>query len=482
MNLGNIAQILGAASEGRELPSRLACTEPHGYSIDSRTIKPGDLFFAMQGPNNDGHKFLSDAFEKGAVAAVVEKATTSPLASPPDQEEIELRLIRVDNTLDALHSLASAIVRSWEGCEVAITGSAGKTTTKELTAAMLAHRGSTSRTLGNLNNEYGLPLSVLAMESEGHHADEYEFAVFEMGMNHMGEISRLAAIAPPSIGVVTNVSAVHLEFFSSEDEIAEAKSELISGVRPGGWGVLNADDKRVFRMRELRDDLRIRTFSIEGPADVTSRDCRSAGIYGEEFKLVTPSGEATVRLPLIGVHNIYNALAAAAVAELCGVPVETIAATLEQAKTSKMRGEVIRFREGFTLIDDSYNSNPTALLAQFSALSGYERRIVVAGEMLELGTKAAALHRDAGRVMGGNGVEMLIGVRGLAINMVEGARDAGIPDERAIFVDEPEQAAEVLAGRLRAGDIVLVKGSRGVRMERFVERIKARFDVIGARN
>jgi len=482
MKLGEIAQIVSAASARQEAGSLLDDVEPRGYSIDSRTIKAADLFFAIRGEKNDGHRFVADAFDRGAVAAVVEKATTSPLRAGPGGEDIEPRLIRVSDTLAALQTLASEVIRSWEGCEISITGSAGKTTTKELTAAVLAERWPTLKSSGNLNNAYGLPLSVLGMESDGHHAGDFEYAVLEMGMNHMGEISTLVAIAPPSIGVVTNVSAVHLEFFSSEDEIAQAKSELVQGIRPGGWAVLNADDERVIRMRELREDLRIRTFSIEGVADVTSRDRRSGGVHGEQFRLVTPSGEATVNLPLIGIHNVYNALAAAAVADLCGVPTDGIAAALGRAITAKMRGEVIRFRKGFTIIDDSYNSNPAALLGQFFALSRSGRRIVVAGEMLELGPKGPWFHYNAGQLMGEDRVEMLIGVRGLAIKIVEGAREAGIAEDRAIFVEQPEQAAEILSTELSAGDVILVKGSRGVGMERFVDRVKQLFEVARGEN
>jgi len=317
------------------------------------------------------------------------------------------------------------------------------------------------------------------MESDRRHASDFEYAVLEMGMNHKGEIARLAGIAPPSIGLVTNVSAVHLEFFSSEDEIAEAKSELIRGIRPGGWAVLNADDKRVIRMREIRGDLGVRTYGIEATAEVTAREVQSSGVNGQAFTLVTPSGEARVDLPLIGIHNVYNALAAAAVGDLCGVPLDQMAAAFGQTSTAKMRGEVIRFREGFTLIDDSYNSNPAALLAQFFALTGCNRRIVVAGEMLELGPKGPWFHHNAGEVMGSNKVDVLIGVRGLASDIVEGARQAGLPEDRAIFVEEPEEAAEILAGRLRAGDLILVKGSRGVGMERFVRKLKQVFEVLG---
>jgi UDP-N-acetylmuramoyl-tripeptide--D-alanyl-D-alanine ligase len=479
MKLGRIAQILAGASAAERLPTSLLDIEPLGYSIDSRTMRSGELFVAIRGEKNDGHRFLADAFDRRAVAAVVEKATTSPLRAGPDGEEIDSRLIRVPDTLAALQALASEVIKTWDGCEIAITGSAGKTTTKELTAALVANLGPTLKTTGNLNNEYGLPLSVLAMESDKRHASDYEYAVLEMGMNHMGEIARLAGIAPPSIGVVTNVSAVHLEFFRSEDEIAEAKSELIQGIRPGGWAVLNADDTRVIRMREIRDDLRVRTYGIETAADVTSRALQSAGVGGQSFTLVTPSGEAKVELPLIGMHNVYNALAAAAVADVCGLDTPQIAATLGQASTAKMRGEIVRFREGFTLIDDSYNSNPAALLAQFFALTGGNRRIVVAGEMLELGSRGPWFHHNAGEVMGSNNVDILIGVRGLASHIVEGARNAGLPEDRAIFVEEPEEAAAALADRLRAGDLVLVKGSRGVGMERFVGRLKQLFEVLG---
>jgi UDP-N-acetylmuramoyl-tripeptide--D-alanyl-D-alanine ligase len=479
MNLGRITQILSGGSLKEGLHSPMDEIEPLGYSIDSRTIRSGDLFFAIRGTHSDGHRFIADAFDRGAVAAVVEKATTSPLRAGPDGEEIESRLIRVADTLGALQSLACDVIKSWGGCEIAITGSSGKTTTKELTAAIVAGRGRTLKTSGNLNNEYGLPLSVLAMESDMHHAADFEYAVLEMGMNHMGEIARLVGIAPPLIGVVTNVSAVHLEFFSSEDEIAEAKSELIRGIRPGGWAVLNADDERVLRMKELRDDIRIRTFGVEGNADVTSRDVQSDGVAGQAFTLVTPSGETRVGLPLMGIHNVYNALAAAAVADLCGVPIDQIGATLGQASTSKMRGEVIRFRQGFTLIDDSYNSNPAALLAQFFALSGSGRRIVVAGEMLELGPRGPWFHHNAGQVMGTDHVDMVIGVRGLARHIVEGARQAGLAEDRAIFVEEPEEAAGTLAGFLRTGDLVLVKGSRGVGMERLVAKLKQAFEVLG---
>ena len=479
MKLGRIAQILAGPSVQEKLQTPLQDIEPLGYSIDSRTIRTGELFFAIRGEKNDGHRFLTEAFDRGAVAAVVENATTSPLRAGSDGEEIESRLIRVADTLAALQSLAAEVIKSWDGCEIAITGSAGKTTTKELTAATVANLGPTIKTTGNLNNEYGLPLSVLAMESDERHAGDFEYAVLEMGMNHMGEIAKLAAIAPPSIGVVTNVSAVHLEFFSSEDEIAEAKSELIRGIRPGGWAVLNADDKRVIRMREIRDDVRVRTYGIEGAADVTSRDMQSAGVNGQAFTLVTPSGEARVDLPLIGIHNIYNALAAAAVGDLCGVGTGQIAATLGHSSTAKMRGEVVRFREGFTLIDDSYNSNPAALLAQFFALTGCDRRIVVAGEMLELGPRGQWFHHNAGEVMGRNNVDLLIGVRGLASEIVDGARQAGLSEDRATFVEKPEEAAELLAGKLRAGDLVLVKGSRGVGMERFVGKLKQLFEVLG---
>src|SRR2546423_1953886 len=472
MKFSEVAKRLGATA-----PESLGEREPLGYSIDSRTIRAGDLFFAIRGERHDGHQFVADVLNKGALAAIVSRqfqpAQTDSLPS-------DARLIRVGDTLAALQSLASSVLRDWRGQEVAITGSMAKPTTKEMPAAALGAAGRVIKTTGNLNNDYGLPLSILKMESDGAHADDFDYAVFEMGMNHKGEIARLAEIAPPDCGVVTVVAPVHLEFFDSVDSIAEAKAELVAGIKPDGVAVLNADDPRVARMREMRSDIAYRMFGIESHADVTARDIEADGLSGTRFRLVTPRGDVDVRLAVAGRHNVYNALAAAAVADYYDAPLAGISEALGHAASPRMRGEVVRLTNGVTLIDDSYNSNPRALVEMvktFSANRDVERCIVVAGEMLELGTSGAALHREAGRQIAGLGIDLLIGVRGLAAEIVEGAREVGMPAEATIFCATPEEAAEVLQRRARRGDLILVKGSRGVKTEIIVERMKKQWSV-----
>ncbi len=384
-------------------------------------------------------------------------------------------LIPVEDTLAALQRLASSLLSNWRGREVAVTGSMGKTTTKEMTASCLARAGRVMKTAGNFNNDYGLPLSILKMESGGAKAEDFDFAVLEMGMNHKGEIARLARIAPPDIGVVTVVAPVHLEFFSSVNEIAEAKGELIEGIKSGGAAILNADDTRVSRMRDLRDDIDFRTFGLDRAADVTARDIKHEGLGGTGFLLVTPRGEVEARLPVAGRHNLYNALAAAAAADYFQTPLDEIASALGESASPRMRGEVISFEEGFTIIDDSYNSNPRALIEMVETISAnkdFKRKVVVAGEMLELGETGPELHREAGRQIARLGVDLLIGVRGLAEHLVAGAIGGGLARERATFCGTPEEAARVLESHARAGDLILVKGSRGVKTEIVVQQMR----------
>ncbi len=461
MKLDEIIRILGSAS------SDTLDREPRGYSIDSRTAREGDLFFAIRGEVHDGHRFVADTLAKGAMAAVVSHDFY-------EAQTDRSKLIPVRDTLDALQSLASAVLKRWRGREVAITGSMGKTTTKDMTAVALSTRGRVMKTTGNLNNAFGLPLSILKMETDGSRAEDFDFAVLEMGMNHRGELTGLARIAPPDLAVVTNVAAVHLEFFSSLDEIAEAKSELVLGVKPRGAAALNSDDERVARMRNLRSDIEVRTFGIANDADVMARDIKTAGLNDTRFILQTPRGSCDARLPLAGRHNIYNALAAATTADFYEAPIEAIAASLAESSSPRMRGEVIHFQESFTLVDDSYNSNPTALFEMASAIASAhsERKIIVAGEMLELGASAEELHRASGRRLAGLGIDMLIGVRGLASEIITGAREAGMSNDATFFCETPDEAGRLLAREARSGDLILVKGSRGVKTEIVVERMK----------
>src|SRR6185369_12084840 len=358
-----------------------------------------ELFFAIRGENYDGHRFVIDAIAQRSIAAVVARGF---LDSEPGRQidPQKAALIVVDDTLAALQTLAQTVIKNWRGEVIAITGSVGKTTTKEMTAAMLSRQSRVVKTTGNLNNHYGLPLSILKMESDEWRSSEFDYAVLEMGMNHKGEIAALTGIAPPNAGIVTVVAPAHLEFFSSVDEIAEAKAEMVTGIVPGGLAILNADNERVARMAAMRLDIDSRTFGIDHDADVMARDINTDAIGESSFTLVTQRGQIRARVPLAGRHNIYNALAAAAVADHYDTRLEDIADALSGLSAPGMRGEIVRLRGGITLIDDSYNSNPRALFEMVSTVAANResrRRIVVAGEMLELGPSAAELHREAGR-------------------------------------------------------------------------------------
>jgi UDP-N-acetylmuramoyl-tripeptide--D-alanyl-D-alanine ligase len=338
------------------------------------------------------------------------------------------------------------------------------------------------RSRKNYNNELGVALSVLQMETDGARPEEFDVAVLEMGMSMPGEIARHCLVAPPDVAVLTLVAPVHLEFMGSVEAIAAGKAQLVEGMKPGGTAVLNADDERVLAMRAKATHAgRVITYGVTNEADVRALGVETVGVGASRFTLKTPEGEALVVLPMHGRHNVANALAAAAAAVSFGVGVEEIAAALSTAAPSEKRGEVLRFKEGFVVVDDSYNSNPRSLLSMAEAVAqggeGVERRVVVAGEMLELGEEGAALHREAGREIAGFGVDVLWGVRGLGRELVEGARAAGMSEAVTRFFEDSNAAGEALAGFVRPGDLVLVKGSRGVHTEKVVEALKERFEL-----
>ncbi len=474
MKLGEVIQLISSPASA----SPLLDTEPLGYAIDSRTVRPAELFFAIKGEHHDGHDFVADALNRGALAAVVSRDFAASSAA----QTLSPNLIAVDDPITALQKLAAALLSRWPGREIAITGSMGKTTTKEMTAAALAYGGRVMKTTGNFNNEIGLPLSILKMESDGARAADFDFAVLEMGMNHAGELTRLTRIAPPDFAVVTNVAPVHLEFFRSVEEIADAKAELIEGVKSGGAAALNVDDPLVAGMCNRRTDIDFRTFGIDCPASVRASHINLVGIEQTQFTLETQSGNVEVTLPTAGRHNLYNALAAATAADYYHIPLPQIALALSDFVSPKMRGHIYRFQPGFRLIDDSYNSNPRALIEMARTLATdaeAQRRIVVAGEMLELGESGAELHQQTGREIAALGIDVLIGVRGLAKYLVAGALEAGMQSAEAVFCETPEAAANVLQSTAQAGDLILVKGSRGVKTEIVVEKIKAEFNLFG---
>lgn len=472
MNLREIAHLLGASEN---LDEKLAQCVPTNFVIDSRAVQAGALFIAIPGERVDGHQFVREVFEKGACAAiVVHQRLLATQQWPVDLGEHFGRLLFVENAAAAIQQFAARVLAHWNRPIVAITGSAGKTTMKDLTAQVLTAKGRVHKSLGNLNTSYGLPLTVGRMVSNGATPLDSDLVVLEMGMSSFGEIARLVDMAPPTVGIVGNVGTAHIEFFGTQQRIARAKAELVDGIKSGGTAVLNADDPLVLQMRERRNDLNILRFGIENEAEIKARAIAvMPELQGTRFWLVTPAGEAEVSLPLLGRHNVYNALAAATAGVAFGLSAKEIAQQLNAATPSQMRGEIVRLSNGATVIDDSYNSNPPALLQAARAMieaPGFTRRIVVAGEMLELGEQGAQMHQDCGQTLAELGIEKLIGVRGLAHALVNSAQTAGLNDAR--FAETPEAAAELVLNDCRAGDLVLVKGSRGVRTEKVVQRLK----------
>lgn len=464
MILAEIAAILGA-SVG--VPERVVA----GYSIDSRTLQPGQLFFALRGPRFDGHNFLPQALERQAAGAVVEEAYRAQ--SPPS---LAPALIFVPDPARALQQLAQELRRRWGKHVVGITGSTGKTTTKELTAAVLGERLAVLKSPGNLNNHYGLPLALLALEPR------HEVAVVELAMSAAGEIGQLARIAGPQVGVVTNVAPAHLQFFDSLDSIARAKRELIENLTAPAAAVLNFDDLRVRGFREGFSG-RVLTFGFREGADFRALDVLPSPRGGSRFRVKGPEREGTFDLPLPGRHNVQNALAAVATASLFGVTAEEAARALARVSSLPQRCEIITLPGDIILLNDSYNSNPLAMERMLETLAswpGARRRMVVAGEMLELGTQAPQWHRDVGRRCAESGVDWLLAVQGDARYFLEGAREAGLPGGRMRFFSTSQEAGQFAATLVAAGDVVLVKGSRGVHLEKAVEWLVSSREVSAA--
>ncbi len=459
------------------------------YSIDSRSVGAGELFFALSqkdyvragfnGEFADGHQFIAASFAAGAIAAV---ARIDRVEGDPDLEALKGRLLLVDDAIAALQQLAHRVYQSWGKKVVAITGSAGKTTAKELTAHVLKSAGyRVLKSERNYNNGLGLPLSVLRMVSEGHSPDQYDLAVLEMGMSSpTHEIQRLCKITPPDVGVELIVAPVHLEYLGTIENIAAAKAELIEGLKPDGTAILNADDQLVLNMREKHKGPTL-TFGIDNQADVSASHIDTSSLGRISFHLQTPLGSADASLPMSGRHNLSNALAAAAVGTSFGLGPSVIAEGLRTAFPPKMRGEVIDFAAGFTVIDDSYNSNPRSLLNMVRTMmeggSDSRRLLVVAGEMLELGPEEAELHREAGREIARMGIDVIWGVRGLGKQIVEGAKEAGGHNVR--FFEDSAAAAQGLLEEVQEGDLVLVKGSRGVATDKIVAALRDRFPLVG---
>jgi UDP-N-acetylmuramoyl-tripeptide--D-alanyl-D-alanine ligase len=455
-----------AAVVGGDLAAGDPASPIDGFSIDTRTLKPGDLFFGIRGERFDGDEFTGNALEAGAMGVV-----TARTEVPLDRSTGTPVAIVVRDTTEALQALARHVRRESKARVVAITGSAGKTTTKEAAAAFLTTRYRVFRNRGNLNNHIGLPLSLLELR----HGPEV--AVVEFGMSHTGEIATLTAIAEPEVRVWTNVAEAHLEFFSSVEEIADTKAEILGGAQADTLLVANADDPRVTK-RIAGFHGRVVTFGIDQPADVRATNAREMGIDGTVAVLETYAGSAEIRVPLVGRGNLANVLAAAAVAIEMDVPVAEIAVAVTKLKPVTGRGEVVKLK-GVTVVDDSYNSNPRALEQALNVLAqeaGAARLAAVLGEMLELGPRSREFHEYLGRRAAETGLAWLVTVGGdPARAMAEAAVAAGMDRASVRYASASDEAPDAVLGLIKVGDLVLVKGSRGVRTEKVVSRLKVEF-------
>ena len=453
--------VLEAPSSVTNVGALMVC----GYSIDSRTVAAGELFFAVRGERLDGHDFVTAALERGAIAAVVSRARVATL---PDAALCAPLLIAEDPLL-ALQALAAHVRRQWGRRVVAITGSAGKTTTKEAAAAALGAKFNVLKSQGNLNNNFGLPLELLRL------APEHEIAVIEMGMNHLGEIATLARIASPDWGVVTNVGNAHIENFAEgQAGIARAKYELVAALPANGVAFLNCSDPYVSQFG--RDFMGQVVYFGAGPcADPQFLDASEdlAGLH-IKFRAGKRTGKLTLRL--LGAHNASNALAGLAVALEAGVDLDEAVAALESLTPSDKRGQVIEI-DGVTILNDSYNSNPEALRSMIQTLAARPagRRILVAGEMLELGDHGPGLHAACGQAAAQAGLDLVAGVQGNAGFLAAAACTGGVA---SMFLPDAEAAGRWLKQTIQPGDVVLVKGSRGVHLERAIEAVTTRIATV----
>lgn len=425
------------------------------FSIDSRTVAPGAFFFAIKGRHYDGHDFLYDAIAKGARG----------LAAHRDMDELRIfpNVVMVKDTLKSLQELARWVRARSSTTVIGVTGTTGKTSTKDFIATLLGKNALKSE--GNLNNQYGLPLSILKLKQGQTHA------VLEMGMSTPGEIKRLCQIAQPNVGVVTNISPVHMQTMKTIDNVARAKAELIEALPKDGLAILNGDDPRVMKISKRFRGRKL-TYGFGAGNRYRATRLRCLGTRGMKFTLTIGSRRATVTAHVLGRHSVSNLLAAVAVADAMGVPMKTIVRRLHSVRPAQLRGEVVKLPNGALLLNEAYNSNPRALEAAVETLVSFPckgRRVLVAGDMLELGKRSRLMHLESGRQIGRQrGLHALITVGGEAAAFAEGARKMGFRGEMKSFRDA-SQTGEFLRNTLQPGDVVVVKGSRGVALEKIID-------------
>jgi len=427
-----------------------------GVSTDSRRIRPGDLFIPLIGENFDGHDFIKPAFENGAAASLTQKET---IHFPGKT------MIVVKDTLIALQNLAAWYRNSFNIPFIGITGSVGKTSTKEMVACALSGRYNVLKNEGNLNNEIGVPLTIFRLEPE------HEAAVVEMGMSGFGEIRALTNIVRPKIGIITNIGISHIEKLGSRQNILKAKLELLEGLQPDGLLILNGDDVMLSGAKELLN-CRTVSYGLEEGVDYQAYNIRSRGEYGVDFNVMVQGIEYSVQLPVPGVHNVYNALAAIAAGLELGVPMHDLQKGISHFTAGKMRMNIIR-SNGMIIINDAYNAGPQSMKAALDVLSELDssRKIAVLGDMLELGDWSEQAHTETGIQAARKEVDYIIAVGKEAAHIIKGAVDSGFNPERTAHFSCNSDAVGYLRNLIRQGDAILVKGSRGIMMEQIVQAL-----------
>jgi len=426
-----------------------------GITTDSRKITAGVLFVALKGERFNGEDFAADALKKGAAAVLVSRNFA---------QDVDGVVIKVDDTLTAYRQIAGSWRNRFDLPVVAITGSNGKTTTKDLTAAALTQLGQVLKTSANFNNEVGVPLTLLQLNAN------HKAAVVEIGMRGLGQIAELAKFVRPTIGIVTNVNETHIELLGSIENIARAKGELVDAIPAGGTVILNADDPHVAAMKNsVADGVKVITYGLESPADVTAKNFLIGNI-STEFVLTHAGIEYDFEIPMLGRHNVSNALAAVAAGLSLGLTIDEIQRGISTLTTTKMRFEVIR-RDGLTIVNDAYNASPASMrVALRTTAEIYDgRKIAVLGDMLELGAVSEKLHREVGAELVKNNFDTLIALGELGKFIAEGARDAGLTN--VYFVGSHEEAAQKILELVEEGDTILFKASHAMHMEKIIELI-----------
>lgn len=455
---------LGIREIEEAIKGKLLCGDDRcvaiGVSTDTRTMKPGDLFIALIGEHTDGHQFIPMAIEAGASGVVASNPSLIPVGT-------DVPIVMVRDTTLAFGDLAHYYRGLFNLKVIGITGSVGKTMTREMTASILATRFHVLKNEMNYNNEIGVPLTLLGIDKS------HEVAVIEMAMRAKGEIQRLAEIAEPSIGVITNIGITHIERLGSREAIAQAKAELLRSLPSDGFAVLNSDDEFYHYLCDESPG-KIVSFGLSDKADIVGTDLKPNERGHFEFMLNTPSGKARVRLPVMGIHSVRNALAASAAAYCIGIDPDRISAGLECFTQPPMRMQFITTNGGFSVISDCYNASPASMEAaiqSLDAMSGFDRKIAVLGDMLELGQYTMQSHYDIGRRLGSYKIDLLVAVGEFSREIERGANESGFPKSLINWCKNSSEAASLVRDIAQKDDLILVKGSRGMQMEKVVEAL-----------